>query len=385
MKSKVLHVITRLDAGGSATNTLETVARLDKEKYDVRLISGRTCDPDGSIAAFIQEKGINCVFVDSLCREINLLRDIKAFCKLYKFFCKEQCDIVHTHSSKAGILGRWAAKLAGVKYIVHTPHGHVFYGYFNKFISKIFISAERLTARITDKIITLTDIGRDEHLQFKIAELEKFRTIYSGVDWESFLRKNSVLKQYRKNFNLQENQFIFGTVARLESIKGNEYLVGAMAEVIKKYPETKLLIVGEGSLRNDLEKKSRSLNLEKYVIFTGHQTDAANFIHLMDVFVLASLNEGMGRVILEAMACRKPVIASRTGGIPELVKEGQTGLLVNPGDSNAVAEAMIYLYENREEAKVFGEEGRRLATDMFSLDKMIKDIDDLYQELGVIK
>jgi len=382
MKIKVLHIITRLDAGGSATNTLETVARLDPDLYAVQLISGRTYDPDGSIKDFIEDNKIDCIFLEALGRSIHPWQDIKALWQLYRLIRQGGFDIVHTHSSKAGILGRWAAWLAGVRHIVHTPHGHVFYGYYGKFISQLFIMIEQITSRISDKIITLTDIGKAEHVKWKIAKEAKFTTIYSGVEWQKFEPDYNRMAQYRQQFDIPEGAFVFGSVARLEPVKGHVYLIEAMVKVAAKFPDTKLVLVGEGALRKELEEKCRVLNLESRVIFTGHQADVTNWIHLMDVFMLGSLNEGMGRVILEAMACERPVIASRTGGIPELVVEGQTGLLVKPGDTDGLAEAMIHLYENRREVKVFGIEGKSLVTHIFSMDKMIEDIEGLYQELG---
>ncbi len=380
-KFKVLHIITRLDAGGSATNTLETVARLDKEKYQIFLVVGKTDDPDGQIARFIKDKNIECVFIDVLCREIHPLNDFKAFLKLFKIVKQGDFDIVHTHSSKAGILGRWASWLAGVKHIIHTPHGHVFYGYFSPFISKVFIIAEQITAKITDKIITLTDIGRDEHIRFKIAKLETFTTIYSGIDLKKFNLDLRVSAQYREIWAIQHDEVVFGTVARLDPIKGNKFIVEAMAQVIKESPNAKLVFVGGGSQRKALEEQSIKLNLGKHIIFTDYQVDVKNYIGMFDIFVLASLNEGMGRVILEAMVCSKPVIASCVGGIPELVNEGKNGLLFSAGDSDALAKVMIQLANDNKKMEDFGKEGKKYATEKFSLDKMIKDIDDLYQEL----
>ncbi|VAX38249.1 hypothetical protein MNBD_UNCLBAC01-2029 [hydrothermal vent metagenome] len=381
MKRKVLHIITRLDAGGSTTNTLETCARLNKDKYDVSLISGKTYDFDGSIDLFIKKYNISCLFFNDLIRNINFFKDIKVFFQLYIFIRQNNFDIVHTHSSKAGIIGRWAAWFAGVKYIVHTPHGHVFYGYFNKFISGIFIMVERFTARITNKIITLTDIGKNEHIQYKIAQADKFMTIYSGINLEQFKPDLRVSAQYREIWGIHPDEILFGTVARLDPIKGNECIIEAMHKVIEDIPSAKLIFIGDGTQRKVLEKQSIMLNLDKHIIFTEHQTDIKNHIGMFDIFVLASLNEGMGRVILEAMACSKPVIASRVGGIPELVKENQNGLLFPSGDSDALAAAMVQLAEDTQQQEKFGCTGKKFATEKFSLDKMLKDIEKLYDEV----
>ncbi len=254
---KVLHVITRLDPGGSSTNTIETVARLDPQRFDVFLISGRTKDADGSIEASLKSKNIQYIFLPDLQREIHPWKDINAFIRLYGFIKSRHFDIVHTHTSKAGILGRWAAKCAGVPKIIHTPHGHIFYGYFSKLLTSVFIWIERATARITDKIITLTDRGKDEHIAFKIGPADKFVRIYSGIDVNPKLNHPQLKEHLKKQWALDDGNFIFGCVGRLDPIKGTFYLIDAMAQVVKKYPKTQLLLVGDGNQEKNYKGNPR--------------------------------------------------------------------------------------------------------------------------------
>lgn len=380
-KIKVLHIITRLDAGGSSTSVIETAARLDTARYEIVVISGRTYDPRGDIQSELKHRDIHCIFIDDLRRDIQPWSDLKAFFKLYSLIRRGHFDIVHTHSSKAGILGRWAAWFARTNIIVHTPHGHVFYGYFNKFLTNIFIRIERFTALITDKIITLTDIGKQDHVRFTIAGPGKFVTIYSGIDIEKFKRTARDFSKNRTALNVPPDGYIFGTVARLDPIKGVEYLIEAMAEVVACCPQARLLIIGDGTQRVFLEEQCRRLNLSGHVIFKGHQKDVLMYLHMMDAFVLASLNEGMGRVILEAMACGKPVVATRTGGIPELVEDGRQGYLVAVKDAWGLAQGMLKLIQQPQEAKRLGENAAKKVTGHFSLTKMVEDIDHLYAEL----
>ncbi|MBF0511767.1 MAG: glycosyltransferase family 4 protein [Candidatus Omnitrophica bacterium] len=382
-KIKVLHIITRLDPGGSSVNTIETVARLDPSRFEVFLISGRTNDPDGSIERSLKQKKIAYWFLFDLQREINLWHDIKAFFRLYGFMKRYCFDIVHTHSSKAGILGRWAAKWAGVKRIVHTPHGHIFYGYFGKIKTAIFVWMERVTALITDKIITLTHLGTKEHLDFKIARLDKFVTIYSGIDisWKPAFNTPLEKEQFKRNYNIPQDFFIFGCVARLDAIKGISYLIESMGKVVAEYPQTGLILVGKGEQEQRLKEKARSLGIENHVVFTGFQKEIGRFMECMDVFVLPSLNEGMGRVVLEAMACTKPVIATRVGGLAELVEDGVNGLLVEPASAESLTAAMLKLRIDCSLREAMAREAVMKIGERFSLKKMVQDIEGLYDGL----
>ena len=377
----MLHIITRLDAGGSATNTIETVARLDNRKYDVDLVSGATFDPFGLIAKNLQARNIKCLFVNDLCRKISPLKDIKAFLEIYKLIKTKKYDIVHTHSSKAGILGRWAAKFAGVRIIVHTPHGHVFYGYFNAFVTYFFILIERATALITSKIIALTNIGLDEHIAFKIAKRDKFIQIYSGIDIEACQSSLMGVEDICRSLDVKDSNIVFGTISRLTHIKGNKNLVEAFALVVKVIPDARLLLIGEGEERMEIEEIINELKISDSVKLLGFRKDICELLKVIDVFVMASLNEGMGRVVLEAMASGKPVIATKTGGVPELVLNGKTGTLVEPANVDELAQAMIDLGNNRDKMQLFSSEGMKRVSDKFSIEKMVNDIDQLYDEL----
>jgi len=381
---RVLHIITRLDHGGSSINTIETVCRLNKEKYRTDLISGRTYDPRKEIEHALIQKNIHVTFIDELRREIHLWFDIIALLKLYLAIKKGKYDIVHTHSSKAGILGRWAAKWAGVNAIVHTPHGHVFYGYAGPVLTKIFVILERITARITDKIITLTDMGRDEHVRFKVAPRAKFETIHTGVDFSHFNRSIDPDK-VRDSYQLPEKTFLIGSVTRLDPVKGTDVLINAMAQINRQFPQTRLMIVGEGSQRTKLKEQCQSLRISDKVIFTGYRKNVSELMQIMDVFVLSSFNEGMPRAIVEAMACGRPVIASRTGGIPSLIREGEDGFLVPPGDVQALVQAMSGFVSHMDRGTAFGQRGKAKIFEHhradYSVESMLNKIETLYSKL----
>lgn len=377
-KLKVLHIITRLDKGGSSENTSLTVSGLDKKRFDVTLIYGKTNDPDGQIKSALSNNEINYRIIPQLVRQVNPWSDLIAFLKLYAIMKKENFNIVHTHTSKAGILGRWAAKLAGVKVIIHTPHGHIFYGYFGPIRNKLFILLERLTARITDKIITLTQRGKDEHIKFKIAKADKFVPIYSGIELERFINSNYDPIPMRESLGISPNGPVIGTITRLEPVKGNIYFIEAISQVIKIFPTLKVIITGDGTQRKMIENRIEALSLTRNVILLGATNEIPKVLSALDIFVLPSLNEGMGRCLLEAMAISKPVVATSVGGIPEIVEDNVTGLLVPPKNSRKLAEAIIYLLANREKAVEMGQAARKRLNHNFSSKAMIDEISALY-------
>ncbi|HOJ51817.1 MAG TPA: glycosyltransferase family 4 protein [Syntrophales bacterium] len=387
---KVVHVITRFDKGGSAENTFLTVTGLDHEKYAVTLIYGVAIDENtspleaSSIAenfSCLQEREINVIHVPHLVRPVSPLKDTCALIALYRYLRKEKPLIVHTHTSKAGILGRWAAFLAQVPIICHTPHGHVFWGYFGSLLSRLFIFLEKITAPITDRLIMLTAQERDDHLLFRVAPKEKFVVIHSGVDLQPFFQHDPSRKEkMRSSLSLGADDFVIGSVGRLTQVKGHRYLLNAYARYLGRGGKGTCVMVGEGELRKELTEQAQQLGIEKLVRFLGWRPDVAPVMKAFDVFVLPSLNEGMGKVVVEAMACGLPVIASNVGGIKDLIVHGENGLLVPPTDEESLAEAIMLLYRKPHLRKEMGEKGKQKAL-LYSREAMVEKIEDLYQTL----
>jgi glycosyltransferase involved in cell wall biosynthesis len=387
-KIKVAHVITRFDKGGSAENTFLTVQGLDKEKYDVLLIMGLSLESrmsekeEAAVAKNLSEaekSRVRIMTLSSLVRSVDLIQDIKAICAMMSIFKNERLHIVHTHTSKAGFLGRWAAFFAKVPIIVHTPHGHVFWGYFNRWKTSLFILLERLTARITDRIITLTEQEKKDHLRFSIAPEGKFTVIHSGVDLTKFTGAGINASGMRKNLGIPENAFVVGTVGRLTAVKGHKYLIEAAAKVVQEKPDAHFAFLGDGELLDEFKKMVYSLDIENHVHFLGWRPDVAEIMATFDIFVLPSLNEGMGKVLVEAMAMGKPIIASHVGGIPDLVHPGENGFLVPPEDAMAIAEAIKVLYSESEKRRNMGKKGRTIATH-YGVEMMVQKIGRLYYE-----
>jgi len=388
-KIKVIHIITRFDKGGSAENTLLTVINLNKARYDAALIKGLSLESEmGALEsravednlAEAEKCGVRILTISELVREVRPLYDFKAFVSLIKIFLREKPVIVHTHTSKAGILGRWAAFLTQVPIIIHTPHGHVFWGYFSKRRTWFYVLLERLTALITDKIIMLTEQEKKDYLQFKIAPKDKFSTIHSGVDPDKYFNLSVDVVAMRRSLGIPDNSFVVGTAGRLTPVKGHRYLIEAAGRLVDFRPDTVFVFLGDGELLCELENMASRLGVKENVRFLGWRRDTAEVMSTFDLFVLPSLNEGMGRVLVEAMALGKPVVASGVGGISNLIVHGENGLLVRPADSRALAGSIKFLITDSEKRKQMEGKGKRIAV-KYSVDSMVEKIDRLYVEL----
>jgi glycosyltransferase involved in cell wall biosynthesis len=386
---KTLHVITRLDMGGSAQNTLLTCMGLRKMNYEVILVHGlslesqMTASEKRSVARQIEKatgNGLRLITVPSLVRKINPIHDIKTFWSLYRLMRRERPTIVHTHTSKAGILGRLAARVTAVPCIVHTFHGHVFYGHFGPLVTRFFILMETYFASITHKIVALTEKEKKDYIKYAVCRPNKLTTIHSGVEIHRFLNTRISTFEKKNKLNLSPQKQIVGTVGWLLPIKGPMILLKAMDHVWKNNNDAQLVFVGKGELEEELKKEAAHMGVSEKVKFLGWRDDIDEIMPIVDIFVLPSLNEGMGRVLVEAMASGKPIIASRTGGIPDLIKHQENGLLVPPGDERALADAILRLIKYPQEAKAMGQKGK-VFCQHFTVESMIEKIDALYTRL----
>src|SRR3989475_5351013 len=384
----VLHIITRMDRGGSARNTFLTALGHDRKRFRVSLVYGRSVPLTAEEAApmkidleRLSQAGVRVSEEPTLVREVRPILDAWAMLALWRLVRRERPAIVHTHTSKAGVVGRLAAWLARVPVVIHTPHGHIFYGYYGGFASAIIRLLERLLAKITDRIVTLTDRGAEEHVQYKIAGPGKFVTIHSGIDLAYFrsVRVDPAVK--RKELGLPPEGVIVGTVGRLVPIKGLEWLLKAAPRVLAEFPQACFVIIGDGPMIGELRQLTSKLGIGLQVVFLGAREDVPECLAALDLFVLPSLNEGMGRVLLEAMAVGCPVVATRVGGIPDIVADGTTGLLVPPRDERALAEAILTFLRDRSRRAADGEAARRRIDGRLAVEKMAASAARLYDEV----
>ena len=386
--SKAIHIITRLDMGGSAQNTLLTCLGLS-EKYNVTLAHGlsheshMTGAESRSVAKIVVEtekKGVNVIPLSALIRKINPIKDLRAFISLWRLIIREKPAIVHTHSSKAGILGRWAAKMAGVRCIIHTPHGHVFYGHFGSLTSRLFLLMEKLSALITDCMIALTEGEKKDYIELLNLRPASIEIIHSGVDINRYMKTRIKIKEKKISLGLNPKKLVVGTVGWLLSIKGPMVLLKAMGRIWQKHSDVELVYVGKGELEEELKTESFRMGVSDSVTFLGWRNDVHEIMPVFDLFVLPSLNEGMGRVLVEAMASGKPVVGSNVGGIPDLIKNGHNGFLVEPGDEIDLSVAIEKVLTDTKMRDEMGRKGKTMARN-FGVERMVEKIDDLYATL----
>ena len=382
-----MHFITRMDMGGSAQNTLVSCWGL-ADKYNLTLGFGPTTESRMSpeeqrvVSDRLNEaskNGVLTVVVRSLFRRIAPLHDLLALHQMWQLIRQDRPAIVHTHSSKAGLLGRLAAWMAKVPIIIHTPHGHVFYGHFGKISSNVFLSVERVMDRITDITVALTQEERDDYIRLNVSHAQKLRRVHSGVDIDRFQNLSTDTRAIRKSFGYSSVDKVVAMIGWLLPIKGPDIFLAAIEEVWDKHPETKLLFVGYGDMEAGLRQRLAQTGKTDQAHFAGWRDDIPEILQAIDILVMPSRNEGMGRVAVEAMAAGKPVIASRVGGLKDMVEHGHNGLLFPAGDSHALAQAIIYLLDDPKKAEEFGKAGLRRCL-KYSSDRMIEKLDVLYSE-----
>mgnify|MGYP006279280243 CR=1 FL=1 len=378
-KVRVAHVITRLCKGGAQENTVHTVRLANRQRFAPDLISGPTSGLEGSIEPLAENAGIPIHREPFLVRQPAPVRDMVALRRLERRFRRERYDIVHTHTSKAGFLGRLAAARAGVPIIVHTPHGNIFHGYFPAWKTRLFIWMERHAARRTHRIIELTAGGIEAHLAEGIGRREQYTTVFSGIDTGPFETAAANRAAIRARLGYGPEDFVVGGVGRLEHVKGFDYFVEAAQRAAAAVPEARFLVAGDGAEAAPL--KAAAAPLGERIRFLGLREDVPELMAAMDVLVVPSRNEGMGRVVLEAGAAGIPVVAFRAGGIPDVLDDNETGLLAPPGDAGALAGAVVALAGSPERRRLMGATARAKVVPHYRLEIMVQRIESLYEEL----
>ena len=318
--------------------------------------------------------------IPELKRKISPISDLIAFTKLYLIFRREKFSIVHTHTAKAGVLGRIAAHLAGVPCIIHQPHGHNFYGYFGACGSKMAIILEKFLATLTDRIIVLTEIEKKDFLRLKVCCFKKISVVGNGIELNKYCWENIDKSAIKKSLDISPEDEVIGFIGRLEPIKGIEYFIDAARIVAEEIPKVKFLIIGEGTLRSKLELRVSKLGLAKKFIFTGWKKDISRVLAILDLCVLPSLNESWGLILLQAQSAGVPIVATTVGGIPEVVLNGKTGILVPPKDPQKFAEAVIYLLKDNPKRLAMAKAAREWVKARFSIQRMLEKIHGIYNE-----
>jgi len=372
---RVTHIITRLVIGGAQENTLATVLGLrGKPGLELNLISGPAIGPEGSLEpAAAQIPGLLTI-VPELVRPVHPLKDFLALRRLEHLLREQKPDIVHTHSGKAGILGRFAAKRAGVPVILHHIHGPSFGPFQGRLANLVFTAAERSAGRLTDHFFCSAAAMTRLYLAAGIGRPENYTRIFSGFALEPFLTAANDLA-LRHQLGLAEDHFVIGKIARLFQLKGHADLLVAFARLLPQAPHARLLFVGDGSLRPAIERQTRELGLAGKVIFTGlvPPGDVARYVGIMDCLAHLSRREALSRALPQALAAGKPVVAYDFDGADEICLDGATGFLVRTGEIAIAADRLLQLANDPALREKLGRHGQAFVRENFSIPKMVDD------------
>lgn len=381
---RVSHIITRLIVGGAQENTIASVLGLrQRPGFEAHLISGPTTGPEGSLEHLLDAVPGSLTIVPELVRQINPWKDIRAFFRLAALLRKERPDIVHTHSGKAGVLGRIAARWVGVPIVVHTVHGPSFGDFQGWLPNLIYRTAERIAGRFTDHFVTVADAMIDQYLAAGIGTRDRYTCIWSGFPLEPFLSvKND--PTLRARYGIAPTDLVVGKIARLFRLKGHDELMAIAPELVRVCPRLKFLLVGDGEWRGRFESLVRSLGLEKNFIFTGlvPPEDVPALLGIMDIVVHLSRREGLARALSQSLAAGRPIVAFDCDGAREVCLDNETGFLIETGDLELLKCRVLELTDSSETRERMGVRGQLLAKERFSVETMVESIHSLYRRLA---
>ncbi|MFH1415975.1 MAG: glycosyltransferase family 4 protein [Elusimicrobiota bacterium] len=371
---KVLHVITRMDPGGSSSICRKVVNGMKKEGIEVYLASGkseaepRNCEEDIIGLRFLQ-------------REIRLFNDIAAVFELCLLIKKIKPDALHLHTSKAGLIGRIAGRLTGIRKIFYQPHGIVFYGYFSKLKSNMIVLAERLMAGSADRIIVLTKRAKQEFLEYRVGKEEQYIIIEDGITFSRFRGASDDERiKIRRELGIEPGWVVAGIIGRIVKLKGHRYFVDAISSLAEAYPGLRGLIAGEGEDEEDLKKYIEKKNSSGRFIFCGYRNDIEKIMPALDMLVQPSLVEGFGLTVIEAGASSVPVVGFDVGGISDIIQDKKTGLLAEYKDIDSLKSKIRYLADNPDKRLEMGKNAREYVRENYTDEKMMKKVMDLYRE-----
>lgn len=378
---RMLHVITRLVRGGADENTLYTVRGLDKSRYVVDLAVGR----DSELDQLDLPDGVGILSVPELVRDPNPWLDTIALFRLAAIIRRGRYQIVHTHTAKAGFLGRLAAALVGTPIIVHTVHGVSFHEHLSTVQRWFYLLLERVAARFTDQFVTVGEDVKDIYLRSGIGSATEYETIYSGMPLEDYFTAADMTTEERVRVRRQlgygpEHQVV-AMAARLEDRKGHTYLLQAAARLAARYPAMRVLLLGDGPKRAAIAQEAQRLGIADRVQFAGHRGDLAPILASVDVSVLTSLWEGLPRVLVQAAAAGRPILTFDVEGAWEVVRDGQTGFIVPSRDIDTFVVRLETLLSDRVHAAALGAAGRERIGDDWTVETMVSRLDRMYQRL----
>ena len=379
---RVVHIITRLIVGGAQENTLLSCQGQHARGHEVMLITGPPLGPEGSLLERAQASGYRVEVLDAMRRAIIPGKDYLAYRALARRLRELKPDVVHTHSSKAGILGRWAAARAGVPVVIHTIHGLAFTASTSPWVNRAYKMLERVTAPKTTKIVCVADAMRDQSLSAGIGRPDQYVTVYSGMETAPFLNPPVPREVVRAQLSLAPEHVAIGTIARLFHLKGHDDLLDLAPRLCARWPNLRFLWIGEGLLRDAFERRMREMNLRDRFILTGLVPPGRipELTGAMDILVHPSRREGLARALPQGSLAAKPVVAYDIDGNREALIEGETGYALPPFDKERLADAIDRLMEDASLRVRMGAAGRAFALSRFRAEVMVDALEQIYRD-----
>jgi glycosyltransferase involved in cell wall biosynthesis len=382
---KILRVIARLNMGGPALHVAYLTEGLGKRGYDTTLVAGSLARGEDSMAFVADAHGVEIVQIEELGREISPLRDLMATIRLAKLIRKERPQILHTHTAKAGTVGRVAARLAGSgrpPIVVHTFHGHVLRGYFGPVRSLFFRLLERWLALGTTALVAVSPQVRDDLVALGVAPRERFVVIRLGIELdERVVPEANGRAESRRYLGIPGDRFAVGWIGRMTAVKRTDDVLISFKSLRDSGVDAVLCMVGDGPDRVLLEQRAHELGVARDTVFLGYQEDVAPFYAAFDALVLPSGNEGTPVTVIEALAAERPVVATRVGGVPDVVRDGEDGFLVEAGATDDLADRLGRLARDPALRARMGKKGRERVLPRYAVDRLVDDIDELYRSL----
>jgi glycosyltransferase involved in cell wall biosynthesis len=384
-ETKVLRLIARLNMGGPALHVAYLTRGLDERGYRTTLAAGSLARGEGSMSFVADELGVEVRPVPQLHREVSPIGDPSSVATIARLIKEIRPEILHTHTAKAGAVGRAAALMAGDSrppIIVHTFHGHVLRGYFDPVRTAAYREVERSLARVTTRLVAVSPEVRDELVELGVAPEEKFSVIRLGIDLDQrIVEGTGDGAELRRAFGIPADAFVVGWIGRMTAIKHLPDVLAAFARLRDRGVDARLCLVGDGPDRSDVERRAHDLGIARFVLSLGYQRDVAPYYRLFDALLLPSGNEGTPVVAIESLAAGTPVVATRVGGIPDVVTDGVDGFLAAVGDIDGLADALHRLAGDRELREAMGHAGREKTLPRYRVERLVDDVDALYQEL----
>lgn len=381
---RILRVIARLNMGGPAIHVSSLAAGLEPRGYETTLVAGSLARGEDSMAFLAERLDIPVRTIPELQREVSPIDDARSVRRMREIIRELRPHILHTHTAKAGAIARAAALVSGAArpaILVHTFHGHVLKGYFDPVRTAFFKKVERSLARVTDALVAVSPEVRDELVAAGIAPREKFSVIRLGIPLEERLGDATAGLDYRRLYGISESAFVVGWVGRMTDVKDTDAVLEIVRAARDRGLEAVLVMVGDGPDRVRLEQLAHDIGIARSTFFVGYQPEVAGYYRLFDAFLLPSVNEGTPVSAIEALASGTPVVATRVGGVPDVVRDGEDGFLFEPGDTDGAAERLALLASDATLRSALGASGRERVLRRYSVSRLVEDVDRLYRSL----